>query len=107
MRQHVPIYLDQRTIALVDELARHHQVQRGRMIRAIVEKYCKQATDRAVERLAKRGTLHPTEALRLALAAGSRRAETNEDLAQCEASQSGPKGNAQPLSAKSEEGSGK
>ena len=33
-----------------------------------------------------------------ALAAGSRRAETSEDLAQCEASQSGPKGNAQTTS---------
>jgi hypothetical protein len=33
--------------------------------------------------------------LRAALAAGARRAETNEDLAQSEGRQSGPKGNAQ------------
>ena len=32
------------------------------------------------------------EAFEAALAAGSQRAETNEDLAQCEASQSGPNG---------------
>jgi len=44
----------------------------------------------------------PTAAAAIAAATGT--AETNEDLAQCEASQSGPKGNAQQSEPREQEG---
>lgn len=58
----------------------------------------REATPFGRRKIADPKTRERVTARRLALAAGTRSAETNEDLAQSEGCQSGPKGNAQPQS---------